>query len=891
MARREATHRRDGWSCQTEEKERTDGGPIGRRVMLRIIFTATVLSLGCPSTRAEDWIQLKFDSRHSGNVPERHVLSTPDSAKLGLLGAVPLTDAVFTAPVVHQGRVFVVDGAGVVTCVDQETLKVLWRFEADGGKGNCNNLSSPAVAGRYLHFGTMGGIYYVLETESGRVVKKIACDEPIFSAPVVANGRVYFASLGARIHALEPDGTLCWTWDYVHEVLGFMGDRWSGEDWLKHKGGVRIDWAQQFCCARDLAVDEKTLVVPVGGKVLWLEDQGEQAKLVDHLQGPREDIVVTGVSIGDAGAAYVQWMRNDNHGQLQINRRVDGKMESELVPGTVTGPKRFGAGSFNSVSLRHEDVYRCRPQERYGLCKYSAAREEPEFLGGYPSHSSPILLRESAVYGGLNGQLYVVPLAQEGEESKRSWSFATAFGKAISAPVAVADGNIYFGCEDGYLYAVGPGGNAAMPTKELELWKIRSPLSSSRTDAKFDWFTSFGNWANTNSNDQGVAPPFKTKWIRRYDGSVKHFSTCGGGRLYTHTAEGQIVAVEQETGRQLWQRYFPGVHISYTSPLYHEGRLLVPQAGLDHSWLRCLDAETGLLLWETPIAGSPSWNRQLPPIVHGNLVIYMYGTGKYQPDRWLFGHQKVDNFPADHLPLVRAWDIDTGKEVWTIDFSKHGAGGDESGLCMMDGTMYYSCYFGNSPAMRRGRPGAKGVTAAIDPATGEMKWLTTDYFVHGGCTISAADGRLYLGGYDQLKDRNSFVWCLDARDGSLVWESEPIRQVIKVVTIGSKHLFVHSQNWQGFLLDKETGRIATTLAEGYRCTCFVLSEPYLIGSNMDVIDLSKIDDIRLISTGPAIDVHECLGATVSNGRLFYTAHAGCLQMSKTYGDEAKAMTK
>ncbi len=847
-------------------------------VLASLLFSAVA--------RADDWVQLKYDSRHSGNVPTQKI-----SSSLGLVGAIPLTDAIFTAPVVSQGRVFVIDGSGVVFCINQKTLEIIWRFQSKGGQFNCNNVSSPAIAGKFLHFGTMGGTYYVLDTMNGHVVNEIACGEPIFGAPVVANNRVYFASLGAQIYALEPDGTVCWKWDYVRKHLGFTGDRWNGKDWLEYRKGERINYAQQFCCTRDMAVNGKTLIIPVGNTAIWLKDDTDKAQLLDRFHGPREDIVITGVSISETGDAYIQWMRNDNKGQLQINRRVNGQMESETVAGTVTGPKNFGCGSFNSVSLRGRDVYRCRPQQGYGLCRYSVGREEPERLGGYPSHSSPVLLHKTAVYGGLNGRLYVVPLHQKERSTEKTWSFQTAFKKAISAPVAVADGHIYFGCEDGYLYILGPNGKKPLPTKDLGIWTIRSPLSSSLASAKYDWFTSFGNWSNANRSNQNVKPPFRTKWIRRYDGSVKHFSTCGGGRLYTHTAEGQIFAVEQETGRQLWQHYFPGTHISYTSLSYHDGRIFVPQAGLDRSWLRCLDAETGELCWETPIAGSPSWNRQLPPIIHGNLVIYMYGTGKYLPNRWLFGHQKVDNFPDDHQPLLKAWNIDTGEEVWKIDFSKHGSGGDESGICLADGTLYYSCYFGNSPAVRRGRPGAKGVTAAIDPTTGNVKWLTTKYFVHGGCTISAEDGRLYLGGYDQLKDHNSFVWCVDAKDGSLVWESEPIRQVIKVVTIGSKHLFVHSQNWQGFLLDKQTGRIDTTLTQGYRCTHFVLSEPFLFGPNMDMIDLSDLENIKLVSTGPAIDVHECVGTTISNGRLFYTSHAGCLQMSKSYGDEAKQTSK
>ncbi|MFZ2147268.1 MAG: PQQ-binding-like beta-propeller repeat protein [Sedimentisphaerales bacterium] len=181
--------------------------------------------------------------------------------------------------------------------------------------------------------------------------------------------------------------------------------------------------------------------------------------------------------------------------------------------------------------------------------------------------------------------------------------------------------------------------------------------------------------------------------------------------------------------------------------------------------------------------------------------------------------------------MLRAYDIDTGKEVWTNYFSEFGSGGDDAGVCLMDGTLYYSCYFGHSAKNRRGLPIAKGLTAAIEPQTGQVIWLTTKYSVHGGCTISGENGRLYLGGYNKLEDGNSFVWCIDARDGSMIWKSEPVREAIQVVTIGPKFLFVHAQYRNGFLLDKDTGKIITTLTQGYKCSRFTLSEPYLLGSN------------------------------------------------------------
>ena len=46
-----------------------------------------------------------------------------------------------------------------------------------------------------------------------------------------------------------------------------------------------------------------------------------------------------------------------------------------------------------------------------------------------------------------------------------------------------------------------------------------------------------------------------------------------------HTAEGQIFAVEQETGRLLWRRYNPHVYLSFTAPLLEVNRVQ------NHSWI------------------------------------------------------------------------------------------------------------------------------------------------------------------------------------------------------------------------------------------------------------------------------------------------------------------
>ena len=79
------------------------------------------------------------------------------------------------------------------------------------------------------------------------------------------------------------------------------------------------------------------------------------------------------------------------------------------------------------------------------------------------------------------------------------------------------------------------------------------------------------------------------------------------------------------------------------------------------------------------------------------------------------------------------------------------------------------------------------------------------------------------------------------------------------------------------------------LRKGYKCTRFTLSEPYLLGANMDIYDTSDVENIKLLSTGPALDPSQCIGAIVSNGRVFYTAHGSGLQACQVPGTNGSSL--
>jgi outer membrane protein assembly factor BamB len=864
------------------------------------------------TTRAEDWPQFQFDANHSGHAPDRRIATEG----LGLAGFQALSDGIYTAPAVAGGVVYVVDGSGVAWAFDAVSLEPKWKFAGKGGPQNVNNVSSPAVAGDYLHFGTTAGIYYVLDRNTGKVVAEIDCGEPVFSAPAVGADRVYFATLGARVHAVTFAGEKVWEWDFVREVVGFEGNRWSGEDWAAARG-ERVNWRDHFVCSRDICLVGKTVVIPAGGRTVFLADEGAAPRLRSVGEIPayagKEYPATFGQSADADGNVHVQWHRRDNAGRVDILRldEQDQMAPEAFVPGTETNIRMDALLSFSPVALRNGEVYRVRPENGKGLVRHLPGKEgeaATELLSPHAGISPPVVTKDHVIYGGLDGAVHVVPLA--GGETV---SLPTGFGAPVSAPVAVADGRIYVPGEDGHLYVFGPGGQAGLPKQDPGVSKVRSPLAGPKAGAEYDWYTNYGDFSGTNANDQGLVPPLRMRWARRLEGTVKHLPVCGGGRLYTHTAEGQVIAVEQDTGRLLWRRYWPDVFLSFTSPLYHEGKLLVPQAGLRRSLMRCLDAATGELLWEAPFTGSPSWSRQFPPVVSGKLAIYASGDGDYAAQGsekfFTFGGEPVaapdggevmsfiysnDNpyYPKNHRPRLWAWDLDTGKVVWEKDFSEHGRGGNDCGICLHQGKLYYSVFFGYAAAekARRGLPAENnGLTARLDPATGEIEWLTHDFYVTSKCTLSARDGRLYIGGNNRPREgtEDRHVWCLDAKTGKLIWESDPVTSALNVVTVGERFVFSNALRGKGNVFDRNTGKVVFSIETNYACCRFTMSEPYVLGANMDMIDLSQ--EGKLVSTGPAIDSRECLGAVVSNGRIFYTSQASGIVVSQTYGPESASL--
>ena len=625
----------------------------------------------------------------------------------------------------------------------------------------------------------------------------------------------------------------------------FDGDRWSGEDWLEFKQG-RVTWRDHFCCSRDLAAIGKTLVIPAGGRDVFLEDAGDRPRLrVTAESRLRRQRVSRGfrLSAGAGGgrlrAVASPRQRGPRRDPAAARRRT---VETRFRAGHANGDPSAGAAQLLPVSVRGSDVYRCRPEEGFGFCRHASASERPRPWAAIRRSPRPCCFGTKRSWAAWTG----------GCTSCRSpagpaWSFAPlgpgdlrAGGGVRRADLSAAKTAICT-CSAGRRGLAGSRLGPETDPQSADRPVRRPSTTGTRTTAT----------AEHQRHRSGVQPPLRIKWMRRYEGTFKHLPVCGGGRMYTHTSEGQVFAVEQETGRCCGGATGRAcICRSLRRCISNRGRggggerLLVPQAGMSKSRLRCLDAATGELLWEAPFTGSPSWSRQAPPVIWENwrsTPRAPAGTPRREPRRrscstasrnrrrrqevmsWIYTH---DNpyYPQDNRPLIWAWDLDTGQLVWQQDFSDHGTGGNDCGLCLLDGRSTTR----RSSAIRPASEDAAACRRAqrhdrgLDPTTGEVLWLTAEYYVTAGCTISAADGRLYLGGYNQPDEssKDRYVFCLDARDGSLVWRTEPVRSAVNVVTVGKDYIFSNASGGDGHVFDRATGKIVSRFNLGYACTRF-----------------------------------------------------------------------
>ncbi|HKI34090.1 MAG TPA: PQQ-binding-like beta-propeller repeat protein [Gemmataceae bacterium] len=328
------------------------------------------------------------------------------------------------SPVVAGGRVFIGNNDRKLYCVEAATGNKLWDF-ATGDQVE----STPAVAGDGVVFGSFDGKVYCLDAATGKKRWDFATGpriagfpgiddvkQGIDSSAAVVDGRVYFGAWDGKAYCLDlKTGKLVWSAQAKGPVHYGSPAVAGGRVYLGTADGTLHCWD-----AKD-------------GKVVW-----EKA-----LAGKHSDHMMSSPAVHD-GTVYVG---SGYDGPLLALDAKDGKEVwrfgmKNLVCGapTVRGGHVcvFGDGGGQVVCVdakKGTQVWETRLGKGWG--------------GGSPVASGKYLyltLREGSVDGKAAGVV-----ALDAATGKAVWSAATgpAWGTC-----AIADGVLYYGSDDGKLYAL-----------------------------------------------------------------------------------------------------------------------------------------------------------------------------------------------------------------------------------------------------------------------------------------------------------------------------------------------------------------------------------------------------------------------------------------------------
>ncbi|MCA9267184.1 MAG: PQQ-binding-like beta-propeller repeat protein, partial [Planctomycetales bacterium] len=105
------------------------------------------------------------------------------------------------SPVLHEGRIYTVNRAGVATCAREDTGAVVWQLRLKGPFW-----ASPVLVGGKLYCFNHEGVCQVVELgeDAGKVVAQNELGDKVLGSPAVADDAMYVRSEGAVWKIAQP---------------------------------------------------------------------------------------------------------------------------------------------------------------------------------------------------------------------------------------------------------------------------------------------------------------------------------------------------------------------------------------------------------------------------------------------------------------------------------------------------------------------------------------------------------------------------------------------------------------------------------------------------------------------------------------------------------------
>ena len=384
-------------------------------------------------------------------------------------------------------------------------------------------------------------------------------------------------------------------------------------------------------------------------------------------------------------------------------------------------------------------------QDHYDL-KYRVSEDQAHIVGvlAFDGHTLPF----EVVKGDLPK---VAPVDKGGAPAQPVWTFKT--GGAIWSTPALADGMVYFGSDDGKVYAL----DAASGKQRWSVATGGGVWGPASVDGAYVYALSDDGYLYKFTRATG-------KRVWRFDthgGKVKRrgydrlasAAVIAGGTLYVGSADGGLYALDPANGRERW--HFATQGMVRSTPAVADGRVYF---GSYDDAIYALDAKSGALVWRKdtlmPVVSTPRVVNGVVYLGSRNADFYALdaadGAVKWRAFDWV---SWVESSASERDGVVYigcsdcfdvfAYDATTGKEQWRFN-----TGGESWPTPAVDGERVYAGSVGYDIY------GRFGGFYALDRASGKPLWRFDMQPMGGekgygvGGSPALGEGKVFFGGLD-----------------------------------------------------------------------------------------------------------------------------------------------
>ena len=354
-----------------------------------------------------------------------------------------------------------------------------------------------------------------------------------------------------------------------------------------------------------------------------------------------------------------------------------------------------------------------------------------------------------------------------------AWVFRDEEAMAVdfSSSPAVVGNRLYIGSSHGSLFSV-RGATYCIDTESRKvIWRHNSPTPIFSPPAVAGGRVYIGEGYHQDSNCHLRCLDAKTGeliWSFKTASHVESTPFISQGKLYFTAGADGVYCIDALEGQQIW--HYEGIHADM-SPVAHNGTVYFG-AGYGDYQIIAVDAETGREIWTRqmpyPVWGSPSVNE--------NLVFFGLGRGTFS-DSGPIPAGKVVALNTETGNIV--WEHEAEDAVLTAIAVQNGyvffGSRDGYVYCLQaaDGQLNWQTDLGgpvvSSPAVTPEvvyGAAKNGYIYALSADTGEMQWEFDTRIVTRNIELysspAVANGLLYIGSSDR------YIFCLGGDDPSKV---------------------------------------------------------------------------------------------------------------------------